>query len=464
MTEERSPYEVDGEHPPQAANGKTPGVIFPILLIGAGVVVLLDNLGVVSMSWQVLLRFWPVLLIILGLDVIFGRRSRFGRLIVALAALMAIGGLLWVSSSPQRVEALGIRDSAWGQAVSSSIEEPLGDVERLQVEIDLSVSELVIGAQAGRQYAVQGDYATDAAVEPSVRYDVRNDTGTLAITQPSDLLSFPFGRNSRNRISVNLPVGVPIDLTVSNDMGGLTLDLSKLDIRSLTVKNEMGQVTATLPQSAEMGTVSVSAEMGSVTVNVPDGAAVTTRDLRVGSASGSVTVNLPSGGSLGDVNVSSDMGSVRVVAPDDASLSMKSLVVSSGSGSVRVTLPREGHLGDVTVKADMGEIVIEAPNGPADLLVDSLTVKSGSGSVRVVLPNRGDYAASISADMGSITVTIPDDLEARADISTDMGSKDVSNRRFSKIDNDTWETSGYADAANRVQLDIKSGAGGVTVR
>lgn len=464
MTAEHPPYEIDGERPAQEERRGTPGVIFPILLIGIGVVVLLDNLGVIGMSWGVLLRFWPVLLIILGLDVIFGRRSHFGRLVVALAALVAIGGLLWVSSSPERTEALGIRDRAWGQEVSGSIEEPLGGIERLQVDIDLSVSELVIGAQSGRQYAAQGDYVTDAVVAPSVQYDTHGDTGELAITQPTDRLPFPSGWSNRNRVSVNLPVGVPIDLTVSNDMGGLTLDLSKLDVRSLTVENSLGQVTVTLPQNADLGTVSISADLGSVTVSVPDNAMINTRDLRVNSGSGAVTLSLPSTGSLDDVNVRSDLGSIRVIAPDDASLSMKSLDVKSGSGSVKVTLPREGSLGDVTVEADMGEIVIDVPGNPANLHVDSLTVKSGGGSVRVVLPNRGDYAASISADMGSITVSIPDDLEVRADISTDMGSKEVSNLRFNKVDENTWETTGYADAANRVQLDIESGMGGVTVK
>lgn len=464
MNEDRPPYEIDGERPAREERRGTPGVVFPILLIGVGVVVLLDNLGVINASWEVLLRFWPVVLIIIGLDIIFGRRSRFGSLMVALASVIAIGSVLWISSSSERTEALGIRERVWGQETSGVIQEPLGNVERLQVEIDLSISDLVIGAQTGKQYAAQGDYLTDSVVAPSVQYDAQGDTGKLTITQPSGGLSFPFGWNNQNRISVNLPAGVPIDLIVSNDMGALTLDLSKLSIRTLSVQNDMGQVTVTLPQSAEMDMVTVSADMGSVTVNVPDGAAINTRDLRVESGSGAVTVNLPSTGSLGAVDVSSDLGSVQVIAPNGASLSMKSLVVSSDSGAVKVTLPREGSLGDVTVETDMGELVIDVPGGPADLLVDSLTVDSGSGTVRVALPNQGDYAASISADMGSVTVSVPDDLEARVRISTDMGSKEVSNQRFNKIDEDTWETSGFTGAANRVEITIKSGAGGVSVK
>lgn len=464
MTEERPPYEIDGEIPPQGRPRRTSGLVLPILLIGVGAVVLLDNLGVINMSWQALLRFWPVLLIIIGLDVIFGRRSRFGGLVVALAALFALGGLIWVASSPQRTEALGIRAPIGGREVSGSIQEPLQDVKQLQVNIDLSISELVIGAQPGKQYAAQGDYSTDSVVEPSARYETHGKRGDLTITQPSGRLSFLPGLNNQNRISVNLPAGVPIDLTVSDDMGGLTLDLSKLDVRSLTVNNSMGQVTVILPQNAEMDTVSVSADLGSVTVSAPGGATINTRSLQIKSDSGAVTLSLPTVGSLGDVNVGSDLGSIQVKAPGDASLNMKSLDVEGGSGAVNVTLPREGDLGDVTVKTGMGEIVIDVPGSPAGLLVDSLEVNSGSGAVKVVLPNKGNYDASISADMGSITVSVPDDLEAQAKISTDMGSKEVSNPRFNKVDADTWETSGYSGAANRVQLDIQSGAGGVTVQ
>ena len=45
-----------------------PRLFWPIILIGVGVIFLLNNLGVITGSpWEVIWRLWPVLLIALGL-------------------------------------------------------------------------------------------------------------------------------------------------------------------------------------------------------------------------------------------------------------------------------------------------------------------------------------------------------------------------------------------------------------
>ena len=44
-----------------------PRLFWPIILIGVGVILLLNNLGVIMGSpWEVIWRLWPVLLIALG--------------------------------------------------------------------------------------------------------------------------------------------------------------------------------------------------------------------------------------------------------------------------------------------------------------------------------------------------------------------------------------------------------------
>ena len=49
------------------------GLIGPLILIGLGVVFLLNNLGILDWSiWEILLRLWPVLLVAAGLDLILG--------------------------------------------------------------------------------------------------------------------------------------------------------------------------------------------------------------------------------------------------------------------------------------------------------------------------------------------------------------------------------------------------------
>ena len=58
------------------------GLGWPILLIGAGLILLLMNLGLLSANlWAVLGRSWPVILIVIGIDVLVGRRGMLGQIV-----------------------------------------------------------------------------------------------------------------------------------------------------------------------------------------------------------------------------------------------------------------------------------------------------------------------------------------------------------------------------------------------
>ncbi len=74
---------------------RSPGLFWPIIFIGGGVILLLSNLGyLVVNSWAMLWQLWPVLLIVIGLDVMFGRRGLWGSVISAFLALIVIAGVV----------------------------------------------------------------------------------------------------------------------------------------------------------------------------------------------------------------------------------------------------------------------------------------------------------------------------------------------------------------------------------
>ena len=62
---------------------------WPIFLIGVGVVLLLSNLNIIeSVNFFFLLQLWPVLLIALGLQILFGRSYPWvGNLLAVLVVL-----------------------------------------------------------------------------------------------------------------------------------------------------------------------------------------------------------------------------------------------------------------------------------------------------------------------------------------------------------------------------------------
>src|SRR5512141_1915052 len=74
-----------------------PRLFWPIILIGAGIIFLLNNLGVIQGNpWSVLWRLWPVLLIALGLEILIGRSGAAGSILSAVLGLLVVGGVLWI--------------------------------------------------------------------------------------------------------------------------------------------------------------------------------------------------------------------------------------------------------------------------------------------------------------------------------------------------------------------------------
>ena len=72
-----------------------PSFVWPILIISAGVGLLLNNLGLLpANSWILLARLWPLALVLLGIDLIIGRRSLIGAIISGVITLLVIAGVI----------------------------------------------------------------------------------------------------------------------------------------------------------------------------------------------------------------------------------------------------------------------------------------------------------------------------------------------------------------------------------
>jgi hypothetical protein len=78
---------------------------WPLVIIFAGVLLLLQTLGLLPPGlWRLLVQLWPVGLILIGLDLLFGWRSpAAARLAVILTALVMAGALLWATLQAGRL-------------------------------------------------------------------------------------------------------------------------------------------------------------------------------------------------------------------------------------------------------------------------------------------------------------------------------------------------------------------------
>ena len=144
-------------------------LVGPVILIGLGVVFLLNNLGILNWSvWDLVIRLWPVLLVAAGLDILIGRRSTLGALSSLVLTVVLVAGALWlyaggmsiVPTGPgqeiiQSLDGATKAEIVLGPAVGSLHVEALQQVDHLVA----GVIHPVIGERVSRNFEAVDDTA-----------------------------------------------------------------------------------------------------------------------------------------------------------------------------------------------------------------------------------------------------------------------------------------------------------------
>ncbi|HQA68642.1 MAG TPA: DUF5668 domain-containing protein [Aggregatilineales bacterium] len=245
----------------------TRGITGAIILIGLGVAFLLQNLGVVGFDWFSLLRFWPILLILFGLDLLLAR-SVVGSLLAALAAIGIVAGVLFLARTDTPAPAF-----LSGRTVTRDIEsyELADDIEALDVRLNIGAAAVNLDADAGPGLVVEGSYRTDEELVLRSNYRVTGSTGQLEISQERASGGvWVVGRGLVGEIDLSLPDRVPIDLYIDAGASDLRLDLTGMQLRSLTINGGVGTIDVQLPEFGEFS-VDINGGVGTVTLHVPEG-------------------------------------------------------------------------------------------------------------------------------------------------------------------------------------------------
>ncbi len=112
---------------------------------------------------------------------------------------------------------------------------------------------------------------------------------------------------------------------------------------------------------------------------------------------------------------------------------------------------------DLNVQTGVGQARLDL----RDVHVSSLRMEAGVGQVTATLPASGDYRADFKAGVGATHITIPAGMAARVSVQSGLGAVHV-NGTFDR-NGDVYETPGYANASNRVDLHVEGGLGQITV-
>lgn len=242
-------------------NRRHGGLVGPVILIGLGIIFLLNNLGYLSWSvWETLFRLWPILLVAAGLDLILGQRSIWGSLLALVLTFAVLGLALWLSGTDFEV----------GRTThSQSIVQPLGEVDQLELVINPRIGRLSIEAALDSDNLLEGTVYLVRQENLTRSFDVKDGKGSLVLRSEAGAFGpFAAGWGGQRSWDLQLSADVPLQLETDLDIGEQSLDLAGLTLDGLQVEQGIGQTTVILPEEGRFQ-ARIEGAIGQTVVVIP---------------------------------------------------------------------------------------------------------------------------------------------------------------------------------------------------
>lgn len=291
------------------------GFVGSALLLGIGAVFLMSNLGYWNISsWELLLRFWPVLLIALGLDILIGRRSG---VIGVLGVLLGLG-LVAAILALMLLIPLGV-----GAVEAQPVSQPLQGVTRASVTVLDAVGELNLGAGAGSGRLVEGQVTASSPTEVRQEFTLNGGQGIYRLERQGPSAFYPLvGGAGRGRWELHLTPAIPLELSIRLLIGSQYSDLRQLKVERLESETVLGSNVLILPGDGRLNGHAKTV-IGELVIRVPRQAAV-----RIQADTGITTLSLPQGyRKEGNLILSPEAGSAANVIELQVELPIGSLRV-----------------------------------------------------------------------------------------------------------------------------------------
>lgn len=302
-----------------------PDLFWPIILIGAGVIFLLANLGVITGNpWPIMVNLWPVILIVIGLDILFGRRSLLGGLVGAVLGLVLIAGLIFLLIAQPNLPGLNFRVGNT-PLQTRHIDAPLAGIRTATVSLDY-------GSGSYRLYALSdSDKLIDGEVSyyGDLTFDVNASNERANVRIDSRLSGMFFGfMTPDEKWDIGLNTKPVYDLDLNYGSGGGNADLSQLTLSGGQVDGGSGRVDIRLPATGKF-TLRADGGSGGLTFPVPGKMA-----LRVEYEHGSGGFN--SGSRLNLISGERNRDAVYETENFGSASNAITLIVNGGSGSINI--------------------------------------------------------------------------------------------------------------------------------
>lgn len=282
-------------------------LFWPVVLIGIGVIWLLGNLNILNaQNLVVAVRLWPLLLIVVGLDLLFGRSS------ATLGAAIGIGSVALFVLLMLVGPAMGLGYDLKEVTLKDTV--PGGDVSAAHLSVQAVTGTVAISPLSGSNALVDYNITALGDVKSTVE---GSSEKTISFKQPNEqaadgLIGWVLGNFENNGDKYVWKFGLnpdtPFDIDINNGTGAVNLDLTTLQLKTVRVNVGTGGVDMKLPGGTYTGNIDTGT--GGGTVVVPASADAT---LTITTGTGGFTVDIPDNAAV-QVQGSTGVGSISVPA------------------------------------------------------------------------------------------------------------------------------------------------------
>lgn len=259
----------------------------PIVLIVLGGLLLMWRLYPGFDPWPVLFRYWPVILILIGLGKIWDsyyihRHREQGS--TAPTPVVSGTGIAWILLLLLFILAMWHGGGRWddhgwhepwgwhGRAFAAESHDTqaveLQGASSVGVDLNIPAGELTLAG--GSSHLMDADFRYDSDEgKPNVDYSVSGGRGQLRVAQDGNRWHNHMG-NEDNEWSMRVANDVPLDLHLEMGAGHTTLQLNSVNVKNLDVHMGAGQLDLDLTGERKSNVdATIEGGVGQATVRLP---------------------------------------------------------------------------------------------------------------------------------------------------------------------------------------------------
>jgi hypothetical protein len=228
---------------------------WPAILITTGVIALVAETGAISSGRLVRLAdLWPLILIVIGLELMSRRVLQGSRrdLATALIVLVAAGGA---------VAYVAVRGPVSDGTRTMDTSDTVGSLNQATLNVDAGVATMTVRGSTDLGSDLYRAHIEYAGTKPEVSLD--RSTGNLRISQNNDLGFF-----ASRRFVLDLQINPAVSWNVSADTGSTndTLKLSAVKVGSIKLNTGASRTDITLGRPT--GIVRISVDGGAISLHL----------------------------------------------------------------------------------------------------------------------------------------------------------------------------------------------------